>query len=172
LAVGIGWHADCYIDANLLFSPSAPVSRSQAKLAPQTSSSARRISDILRWRSSYDGIMVVAEYENRTVAGISGPWAGKFALTWWTDDAETRALKLFDSITAAKREVELWARGKSGLPLFETPPTKRGGILGFLLPGFSRSTSDPERVAHIDRLRRSQNEVHVDLRAMHFHALD
>ena len=72
------------------------------------SAEARSGSDI-EWRTRYDGVVAVAHVGSKAVAGISGPWSDQFALTWWERPAGERQLALFDSLEAAKREVEDWA---------------------------------------------------------------
>lgn len=137
-----------------------------------TRTEARSLADVLRWRTRYDGIMTVAEFDDRVVAGISGPWSGKFALTWWGEAAEKRALTLFDSRRAAKRAVETWASRESGLPLDQGLRYSAANFLGKLLPGFSRPQTRPDPTEQIERLRRTQTRVEVDLDSLHFRALD
>ncbi|MEO7062180.1 MAG: hypothetical protein ABI082_00200 [Dokdonella sp.] len=64
----------------------------------------------IHWRTRYDGLVTIAELGGKAVAGISGPWSGQYALTWWDRPLPTRSLELFDSLDAAKREVDGWAR--------------------------------------------------------------
>ncbi len=64
----------------------------------------------VQWRSRYDGLVTIAELGGKAVAGISGPWSGQYALTWWDRPLPTRSLDLFGSLDEAKREVEGWAR--------------------------------------------------------------
>ena len=77
----------------------------------------------LQWRSRYDGLVSVAYIDGKAVAGISGPWSGKYALTWWERPMPARELELHDSLGAAQREVEEWAlrmhSGDYALPLPE-----------------------------------------------------
>jgi hypothetical protein len=63
----------------------------------------------LEWRARYEGLVSVAYVAGKAVAGISGPWSGKFALTWWERPLPARQLELFDSMGDAQREVEHWA---------------------------------------------------------------
>jgi len=63
----------------------------------------------VEWRTRYDGVVAVAHVGSKAVAGISGPWSDQFALTWWERPAGERQMALFDSLEAAKREVEDWA---------------------------------------------------------------
>lgn len=67
----------------------------------------------VQWRSRYDGLVTIAELGGKAVAGISGPWSGQYALTWWDRPLPTRSLDLFGSLDEAKREVEGWARRMS-----------------------------------------------------------
>ena len=39
------------------------------------------IAQPLEWRSRYDGLVAIAQIGDKAVAGISGPWSGKYALT-------------------------------------------------------------------------------------------
>ena len=48
----------------------------------------------LQWRSRYDGLVSVAYIDGKAVAGISGPWSGKYALTWWERPMPARELEL------------------------------------------------------------------------------
>jgi hypothetical protein len=64
----------------------------------------------IQWRSRYDGLVTIAQLGDKAVAGISGPWSGQYALTWWDRPLPIRNLELFDSLDDAQREVERWAR--------------------------------------------------------------
>lgn len=77
---------------------------------------------VLHWRSRYDGLLTIAELDGRAVAGISGPWSGQYALTWWDRPLPTRSLDLFDSLEAAKQEIETWA-ARMRLGIFSSPVT-------------------------------------------------
>ena len=75
----------------------------------------------ITWRSRYGGLVAIAWLEDKAVAGISGPWDGKFALTWWDRPMPARQLELYDSLDDAKVEVEAWAlRMRDGATV--TPP--------------------------------------------------
>ncbi len=63
----------------------------------------------IKWRSRYGGLVEIAYLEDKAVAGISGPWDGKFALTWWDRPMPARQLELYDSLEDARFEVEAWA---------------------------------------------------------------
>ncbi len=62
----------------------------------------------IQWRSRYDGLVAIAQLGDKAIAGISGPWDGKFALTWWDRPLPSRQLELFDSLAEAKLQVEAW----------------------------------------------------------------
>ena len=83
----------------------------------------------IQWRSRYDGLVTIAELDGKAVAGISGPWSGQFALTWWDRPLPTRSLDLFDSLDEAKRTVESWARrmrtGNYSLPGASVLPARK-----------------------------------------------
>lgn len=64
----------------------------------------------IQWRTRYDGLVTIAELGGKAVAGISGPWSGQYALTWWDRPLPTRSLDLFDSLDEAKTTVEDWAQ--------------------------------------------------------------
>ena len=75
----------------------------------------------ITWRSRYGGLVAIAYLEDKAVAGISGPWDDKFALTWWDRPMPARRLELYDSLDDAKFEVEAWAlRMRDGATV--TPP--------------------------------------------------
>lgn len=58
------------------------------------------------WQSRYEGCVAVAYVHGKAIAGISGPWSDKFALTSWERPTPGGELELFDSLQAAKDEVE------------------------------------------------------------------
>ena len=141
----------------------------------------------LEWRTRYDGIVAVAHIGDKAVAGISGPWSGKFALTWWERPLPARQLELFDTLDAAKREVEEWAtRMCSGLPASVVAPVKtllmpepmpapaplaRNGLIDHVrsfLPEFGRKRPQ----ANVERLRQQHAHDVADLGDLHFAAND
>jgi hypothetical protein len=153
----------------------------------------------LEWRGRYEGLVSVAYVAGKAVAGISGPWSGKFALTWWERPLPARQLELFDSMRDAQREVEQWAQrmqvgGYSHAPKLSiagqtssTPvpsTTERGSPLQdlpqpatslfdrmrTLLPKFSRARSDAASSETIERLRRNQVCRDTDTGNLHFAA--
>ncbi len=64
------------------------------------------------WQERYDGLAVTAYVAGQAVAGISGPWDGRFALTRWDRPISLRRLELFLSLDEAKRAVEWSAVGE------------------------------------------------------------
>ena len=156
---------------------------------------------MIQWRSRYDGLVVIAQLDEKAVAGISGPWSGQYALTWWDRPLPTRQLELFDSLADAKREVENWAlRMRNGnysttapsLPPNVAPcpvqadlpaPTQapacahapQADLLAWmrgLLPGLPAPKPNAAALEVIDRLRRQQACTETDVSNLHFAARD
>ncbi|MEP7042922.1 MAG: hypothetical protein ABI843_07655 [Dokdonella sp.] len=140
----------------------------------------------LEWRTRYDGIVAIAHIGDKAVAGVSGPWSGKFALTWWERPLPARQLELFDTLEEAKREVEDWAlRMRSGYPS-SIPPAKpdatiattpmliaKPGLIGqvrALLPDFGRKRTRP--LSNVERLRQQQAHDDSAVDDLHFAAND
>jgi hypothetical protein len=137
----------------------------------------------VEWRTRYDGIVAVAHINDRAVAGISGPWSGKFALTWWERPLPARQLELFDSLEDAKREVETWAlRMRSGYPSglpgttaqADARVAKAGLIdqMRALLPDFSRKRTRPSPRENIERMRHEHACNDADPGDLHFAAYE
>lgn len=145
----------------------------------------------LIWRSRYDGLVSIAQIGDKAVAGISGPWSGKFALTWWERPLPQRQLELFDSLADAKREVEHWARrmyvgGYSAAPAHRVPHLRmvqttpamapvefHPGLLDrmfALLPRFGRAKSQRTSKETIEQLRRTHTSCVTDIGDLHFSA--
>lgn len=156
---------------------------------------------IIQWRSRYDGLVVIAQLHDKAVAGISGPWSGQYALTWWDRPLPTRQLELFDSLEDAKREVENWAlRMRNGnysttapsvLPRVvaapaqaplpapaqastctQAPQTDLLAWMRALLPGLPAPKPNAAALEGIDRLRRQQACAETDVGNLHFAARD
>jgi hypothetical protein len=144
----------------------------------------------LQWRSRYDGLVSVAYIDGKAVAGISGPWSGKYALTWWERPMPARELELHDSLGSAQREVEEWAlrmhSGNYALPLPEAvtqalplsvqrqyaanSAVRKAGLferVRSLLP-----LSQPSNSEKIERLRLASAHAEPDLRGLHFAAIE
>ncbi|MEO5627150.1 MAG: hypothetical protein ABIQ70_14170 [Dokdonella sp.] len=148
----------------------------------------------IEWRTRYDGLVSIAQVEGKAVAGISGPWSGKFALTWWERPLPARQLELYDSMDEAKREVELWAeRMRTGgysapasleararlravpdsAPAPMQAPAMHASLFDRVLtlfPQFARAKSRSSSGETIDRLRRTQTCRETDLSGLHFAA--
>ncbi|MEO7431849.1 MAG: hypothetical protein ABIR62_07460 [Dokdonella sp.] len=153
----------------------------------------------LEWRVRYNGLLAVAYIGGKAVAGVSGPWSDKFALTWWERPLPSRQLELFDTMADAKGEVEQWARrmhvgGYSKTrhlsiaghgqpaqvqPVFDSAsiqddsPQPANGLFGrirSLLPSFSRTRSGTTPSETIDRLRRNLVCSENDIGNLHFAA--
>lgn len=138
----------------------------------------------VEWRSRYDGLVAIAHVDGKAVAGISGPWSGQYALTWWERPLPQRQLELFDSLEDARHEVEGWAlRMRNGyasttdadtpalLPML-VPVAKRGLFdqIRTLLPEFAHR---PHRAPASNPLEhRHDRHVHadIDLSGLHFAA--
>ncbi|MEO6690159.1 MAG: hypothetical protein ABIS07_02345 [Dokdonella sp.] len=149
----------------------------------------------IEWRTRYDGLVSIAQVEGKAVAGISGPWSGKFALTWWDRPLPARQLELYDSMDEAKREVELWAeRMRTGsysapasldararlrvVPDNAPEPMQTTEMHASLfdrvltlLPHFTRTKPRTSSSGDtIERLRRMQTCRETDVSGMHFAA--
>lgn len=135
------------------------------------------------WREHYAGVFAVATIGERRVAGISGPWSGQFALTWWDRPLPQRQLELFDSLEEARHAVETWAsRIQHGTLMAAAtaaatpaarPPARAPappGLLARVVALFGR----PRRRGgdSIDHLRRRYDERDAALADLHFAACD
>jgi len=67
------------------------------------------VGQTIQWHTRYNGLVAIARLGDKAVAGISGPWDGKYALTWWERPLPARKLELFDTMDAARVRVEDWA---------------------------------------------------------------
>lgn len=140
--------------------------------------------DALIWSNRYQGLVSIACFRGKQVAGISGPWSGKFALTWWDRPLPQRQLELFDSRDQARREVEAWAqrmdRGQTFVPAAHTPaPLPPGGIepsllgrLCGLLPGLGRHKPAESAHSGAGSWRQRRDEQELDFGGLHFNAGD
>lgn len=129
------------------------------------------------WDVRYDGVVAVAQVDGKSVAGISGPWSDKYALTWWERPLPQRQLELFDSLDEAKLEVERWAqRLREGIPNVEPAPTPSSlavtqppsaDLIGRLRDAVGRAWR-PRPV----RLRTQRPRREIDIGGLHFGAND
>ncbi|HEY0178631.1 MAG TPA: hypothetical protein VGC30_03235 [Dokdonella sp.] len=131
----------------------------------------------VEWRTRYAGVVAIAHVGGRAIAGISGPWSGRFALTWWERPLPARQLLLFDTLDEAKREVESWALrmrvGRAGplpgcgadaaVPARLPTLVERARTLVAEMRGTSVEAASTERV---------RDRAAVDLDDLHFAAHD
>ncbi len=136
----------------------------------------------VQWRTRYDGLVAIAYVGDKAVAGISGPWTGQFALTWWERPLPARQLELYDSLDDAKREVEAWAlRMRTGFPSLlrdmvtaEPAVASKTGLLDqvrALLPDLSRRRGRDAR-ENIERVRQLHAGRDADVANLHFAAYE
>ncbi len=128
----------------------------------------------LRWQSRYNGLSFIALLDGKAVAGVSGPWSGKFALTWWDRPQAQRQLELFDSMQEAQHAVEAWARrlGAGCPPMFKPRASaaqagsagqpRRPGLLEHLRRLLTPPPA-PKAAAPDTDMRRRQRQAHADL---------
>lgn len=140
----------------------------------------------VEWEERYAGVVAIAYIDGRRVAGISGPWSGKYALTWWDRPIPARQLELYDSLEEARAEIEAWAlRMQSGLasptpvvqlrgtgPAAAETPAPAPGLLTRLsrllqAPRWRRRRTQID----IDELRRLQRGLDEELADLHFSAM-
>ncbi|HEY6940753.1 hypothetical protein [Dokdonella sp.] len=136
----------------------------------------------LQWRTRYDGLVTVAYIGSKAVAGISGPWSGKYALTWWDRPMPTRELELHDSLGSAQREVEEWALRTGGDYILPLPAhTAHGNARGADSHAARKSSGlfdrlrsllplQPSTSEKIERLRRERVQGDADLGDLRFAA--
>ena len=148
------------------------------------------VSNELKWRSRYDGLVMIAQIGGKAVAGISGPWSGKFALTWWDRPLPARQLELYESMDAAQQEVEMWAERMrtGGFSITAAEPLAGASLRSIptrspaprhehffdrmraLLPRFARSRTRRASSETIERLRYQQGCSDADISDLHFAA--
>ena len=128
------------------------------------------------WQSRYEGCVAVAYVNGKAIAGISGPWSGKYALTCWERPMPAGRLELFDSLEAAKREVEdRTQRTGSGhlLTLLRTLQRNSASVARALL--LHRNRDRPQRRSTQDMITQSRQlrlRQDTDLSGMYFHAFE
>ena len=143
----------------------------------------RRIRRIV-WQSRYKGCAAVAYVDGKAIAGISGPWADKYALTWWGNLMPSRQLELFDSLDAAKHEVEQrtqWADSGRLVNLFRALHRNSASLarlswLGHVRALLRRRTHGRSQFHSpqdaVLQLRQHRQREDTDLSGMYFHAFD
>ena len=133
---------------------------------------------MVTWRSRYNGFVAIAYLDDKAIAGISGPWSEKFALTWW--DRPLPALELFDSLEEATRKVESWAlRVSNGYAIAALEPAREsirqpGAFrrMRALMPDFGRRKSPVPARETIAQLRRRHQLHGNDIGDLHFAACE
>lgn len=133
---------------------------------------------MVTWRSRYNGFVAIAYLEDKAIAGISGPWSGKYALTWW--DRPLPALELFDSLEEATRKVESWAlRVSNGYAVATLGPARESitqpGVfrrMCALMPDLGRHKSPASARTTIVQLRLRHQLDSNDIGDLHFSACE
>jgi hypothetical protein len=133
------------------------------------------------WQSRYEGFAAVAYVRGKAIAGVSGPWSDKYALTWWQDSMPARQLELFDSLAAAKLHVEQSAQRTSRLSSLlqvlrhNSVSVARSSWLNHvraLLPSRNRHRQPSLAKNSVVQLRQSRLREDMDLSGMNFHAFE
>ena len=124
---------------------------------------AARIATRIVWQERYEGIAVVAYQGGKAVAGISGPWSDRFALTWWQPNPDGQ-FETFDTLDAAKLAVE--ARCQP-VETTSVPRAPRASLLQRLLAWLQPALVDADDVA---LLRQRAQRQHDDLSGLNFSA--
>lgn len=129
----------------------------------------------VEWQTR-SAVVAVAQVDGKSVAGISGPWSDKYALTWWERPLPQRQLELFDSLDDAKREVERWAlrlreRGAKAEPsVAATQPCAEAPALPPAPGLFDRLLDAADCDRSSSAARRAAREI--DFSGLHFSAND
>lgn len=106
------------------------------------------VGQTIEWNTRYNGLVAIARLGDKAVAGISGPWDGKYALTWWERPLPARKLELFDTMDAARLRVEDWAmRVCNGYVCAEPTSAVAAGVVGEM-----PALSAPAAANHTDGL--------------------
>ena len=140
------------------------------------------------WQLHYDGLVTVAYHGGQAVAGISGPWSDRYALTWWAQPMQAGQLELFESMEAAKHEVVSRIQPTdAGLAKTLFSVLKRGPSLrlkpsrlstswlarfGSLFSRESKKHLQNSRRNSFELLRQERMRKDTDLRGVHFHAFE
>jgi len=129
---------------------------------------ARKTSSII-WQERYEGIAVVAYLGGKAIAGISGPWSGHYALTWWIPNPDAQ-LEIFPTLDAAKQAVE--QRCPSVAPEPINVPAVRMPRPSWLARLFTRARKERSDCVAVTTLRRRALRQHdADLAAPSFSAI-
>jgi hypothetical protein len=144
------------------------------------------VGQTIEWNTRYNGLVAIARLGDKAVAGISGPWDGKYALTWWERPLPARKLELFDTMDAARLRVEDWAmRICNGYVCAEPASAIAAGVIGEMPALAARASANHadgllgqvfelfgarrDRGSEaIDRLRGRRVDEELDLSNLHF----
>jgi hypothetical protein len=133
---------------------------------------ARRKPSRIVWQQRYDGIATIAYQGGKAIAGISGPWSDRYALTWWVHLPSSAQLELFDSVEAAmdavvqRSQQEDFPNTADSVGQSEWVPTPRPSWLARVW-GAMRGRSAEDARPH---LRQRYANEETDLSGMHFRA--
>jgi hypothetical protein len=136
----------------------------------RTPHAARRSSRVI-WQERYEGIAVVAYQRGKAIAGISGPWSNRYALTWWQFNPDGQ-FEIFDTLQDAMHAVELRAHGTSTRPAPSQRPAallpQRPSFWGRIRSWFASSES--AGAATVARMRQRYLNAEADLSGLNFNA--
>jgi hypothetical protein len=132
---------------------------------------AARKSPRVVWQERYEGIAVVAYQGGKAIAGISGPWSNRYALTWWQVNPEGQ-FQIFDTLEDAMQAVERRAQATSSLPApTQWPPAlrpQRPSLWARVRAWFA--ADENASAAAVARLRQRCLNAEADLDGLHFNA--
>jgi len=136
-------------------------------LAPHA---ARKPSPVV-WQERYEGIAVVAYQGGKAIAGISGPWSNRFALTWWQVNPDGQ-FEIFDTLAEAMQAVELRAQVTCSMPApTQRPPAlrpQRASLWARVRAWFG--ADEAAGAAALARLRQRYLNAEADLSGLNFTA--
>lgn len=138
---------------------------------------ARKPSRII-WQQRYEGIALVAYQGGRAVSCVSGPWSGKYVLTWWepmpggqleifdTQEDATQAVERRMQVFASSRPVEIFVVAGNG-PAPERNDSWFTLLLRTFFPG---RRARAVKAQHLDAMRRRYLNEDADLTGLNFNA--
>ncbi|HZP65507.1 MAG TPA: hypothetical protein VFB32_04305 [Rudaea sp.] len=126
------------------------------------------------WQQRYEGIAQVAYHGGRAVAGVSGPWSGRYVLTWW-EPMLGGQLEIFETVEQAMAAVEQKLResgpGRTFGRATDAARQPRRPWLARLRAAFRRPHRSSALVqGSLDALRRSYQRQDTDLSGLNFGA--
>jgi hypothetical protein len=124
------------------------------------------------WQQRYEGIAVVAYQGGKAIAGISGPWSNRYALTWWQVNPDGQ-FEIFDTLEEAMHAVELRVQAtSSSMPApAQWPPAlrpQRPSLWARVRAWFG--SDENAGAAAVARLRQRYLIAEADLSGLHFSA--